>query len=121
MEQATENASKPASFEQIMAEFKALKKSLPKDEQQNPNLWGEFLLNRVDDGGWVFARTVDDSLHGMRQDVTKLVEAGKLDEAAKLGVLTKALGERYSAMFSPVEEQGGTRYERVIAPPASLA
>jgi len=105
------------TFDQLTAEFDAYKKALPEEQQGDSNLWRKFLLNSQDDGSWVFARSMDDTLHGARQEVVKLVEEGKIQEATALGDLTKQMGERYSGMFKSVEvPTGGVKFERVKSP-----
>ena len=115
MAEKTQEGFGKQGYEQISAEFKAYEASLSEADQNDSSLWGKFLLKREDDGSGMFARTVDDTLHGMRLDVVKLIEEGQTEKAVRLGSLTKALGEKYSKMFKPVEEQGGTRFERAIS------
>lgn len=107
----------PTRSNPLTAEFDTYKVVLTEEQQGDSNLWRKFLLNRPDDGSGVFARSMDDTLHGARQEVINLVEKGKIQEATALGDLTKQMGERYSGMFKSVKTRtGGVRLKRVKSP-----
>jgi len=108
---------KHITFDDLTAEFDKWKSGLDETAQQQPRLWSTFLLNRPDDGSWVYARSMDDTIQGNNNEITRLVKAGKITEAQALGSLTSQMDARYASMWK--QEQavgGGVRSIRAISP-----